>query len=490
MDTSKILLITPRRRQAKTSNKRCIVPMGIAYIAAVLESKKYEVQLLDSVVEGYHTEDPVPGTEDIVYGLSLNMIEERIRGFSPQLVGISCRFSSEIYGCYEIARLVKKINKNIITVIGGLHPSYFARQVLEKEQSIDYVVLGEGEYRLPELISRLNSGEGLEGFDGIAFRKSSRVVTQPALTHIEDLDSLPLPARHLLPMDKYIAINVPVAPYPMKKRVGVILTSRGCPYRCLFCASCNFFGHGFRARSSENIMREMRQLVDEYGIEEFQFLDDNLTWDRDRAKELFTRMRDELDVVWCTPNGVMLTKLDGEILSLMRESGCYQLSFSVESASNRILKEVINKPLDLAIIEPLVRKAQKLGILLHGNFVIGFPDETKEELKETFRFMRKMRFNSVSIAIVDPIPGSRLYELCEKNDLFIDGMEEARFNSRRANIKVQNFKPGELEKIASRENQLYNLTELFRHPLKFFKKYVVNFIRKPGSRNLRLRHDT
>ncbi|MBN1353837.1 MAG: cobalamin-dependent protein [Candidatus Omnitrophica bacterium] len=490
MSIRRILLVTPRRRQAKTSNKRCIIPVGIAYIGATLEREGYEVQLLDSVVEGYNIEDPVPGTGDIVYGLSLDAIEEKIRAFEPDLVGISCRFSSEIYGCYDLAKLVKKIDKNIVTVIGGLHPSYFAREILKKEPCMDYVILGEGEYRLANLISRLNAKENLELFDGIAFRADKDVILQSANRNIDDLDNLPLPARHLLPMDKYISINVPVAPYPLKRRVGIIMTSRGCAYSCLFCASCNFFGHAFRARSIDNIMLEMKELVDNYGIEEFQFLDDNLTWDRQRAKKLFTRMRDELDIVWCTPNGVMLSAIDEEMLSLMRQSGCYQLSFSVESASKRILREVINKPLDLNIIEPLVRKAQRLGISLHGNFVIGFPDETPQELRETFRFMRKMRFNSVSVAIVDPIPGSRLYELCEKKDLFIDGLEETRFNSRRANIKVEHFKPGELEKIASRENQLYNLSEIFRHPSKFFKKYIVNFIRKPNSKNLRLRHDT
>jgi len=448
----KVMLIVPPRTILKSSIKRCCTPLGLAYIGAVLEQNKIDVQILDCYAEGYDNENSLED-DYIRVGLSPNDIKDRIEEFSPEIVGVTCVFTSEIRNVIWICKLVKKTNSNIKVVVGGLHPSNYPEDTMEKCPEIDTIIPGEGEYKF------LNCILG-KPYDNIP--------------KIENLDKLPFPARHLLKMDIYIKVNKHISPYPKEKRTEQILTSRGCPGKCIFCSSSNFWGHKFRVRSPENVLKEMELLINKYNIKEFQFTDDTMTLDKKRAMKIFELMK-PLNVSFCMANGVFVNSLDKEMIKSMSEAGCYQITFSVESGSENSLK-FMKKNVKLDRVKPLVDYSKSLGISCHATFVLGFPGETKEDIQKSFEFARKVDFDSVSYFIVAPLPGSELYDMCI-NMGYIDEMPFEKLDFKTAKIDNIFLKREDVEKMIIKENSRFIKRYLFKHPIKFFKKYG-GYIRK------------
>lgn len=466
----KILLIYPRNTSYKKNLRRVTPPLGLAYIAAVLEKEGYEVSILDAALEGYENIEPI-NEELIVYGLKRNEVKKRIQKFSPNIVGVTFPFSSQCENVLDICKIVKEISKDITVVVGGVHASAIPKETLLKNKEIDYVVIGEGEYTFRELANNLKNTKAVSAIKGIAYRKSSdSIQINSPREHIQDLDSLPFPARHLLDMAKYMKINTWHAPYAKKSKVGSIITSRGCSGTCVFCSSHKVFGHKFRARKVDKIIEEIEFLISEYSIEELQFEDDNLTFDRKRAMELFTKM-EKYKLSWCTPNGIRIDRVDNQMLKLMKKSGCYQLTFGIESGNEYVVNKIIRKGINLKQVKPIVREAKRLGILVHLFFMVGIPSETKKQMKDTLRFAKYLNPDSASFSIANPLPGSKLYDIClEKNYL----KENFKFEDalyRKANINTPDFSAQELEKFADKMNYNFNLSLIYRNPLRFIKKY-------------------
>lgn len=471
----RILLIMPPMTINKQSIKRCLIPMGLAYIAAAAEkSGLHEVSILDAMVEGYHQETYDDGY--LTYGLSDNEILSHIRAFKPDVVGISCIMSSQLFNVLRVARLAKEASPGVKTIVGGLHPTFFPNDFLNSPD-VDFVILEEGEKRLLGLLEIIKNGQRLSDFDGIAFKENGKITISPARSKIEDLDSLPHPARHLLPMDKYIAVNISLSPYPKEKRVAEVLSSRGCPNRCIFCASSNFWGHKFRPRSAENVISEIEQLKSVYNIEEIQFSDDNLTHDRERMKKICQGIA-RLKLKWCTPNGVYINSLDEELLKLMRKSGCYQITFSLESASPRVLLQIMHKDVDLKRIPGLVHAAHKLGISTHGTFVMGFPDESLQEIQADFELAYKLMFDSVSFFVVAPLPGSELYRRSSEAGLLKD-FDAHNIDYKRSMLSLGYISADKLQELIDERMKGYNWRLLTRHPKRFLKKYGKFIIQNP-----------
>ena len=464
----RVLLIMPPLTMHRQSVKRCVIPMGLAHIAGVLEmSGRHEVAILDAMVEGY--ENNAYDGEYMTYGLSDDEIRMRIAQFKPDVVGITCTMSSQLFNVLRTAEICKKTVPGVKVVGGGLHATFFPEDLL-RPGNFDYVIMGEGEFRLPKLLDAMSGGPGLNDFDGVAFRNpDGSINVKPPLGKIEDLDSLPLPARHLLPMEKYIGVNISMSPYPRKKRVAEILTSRGCPHRCIFCATSNFWGHKFRARSSEKVLDEIKMLKDDYGIEEIEFCDDNLTFDRERMKRICVGMI-PLKLKWCTPNGTSIITLDEELLELMKRSGCYQLTFSLESASERVLKKIMHKSVPLERVPHLVKKAHRLGISTHGTFVMGFADESLEEIESNFKLAYKLMFDSVSFFVVAPLPGSELFNECKAKGLLKD-YDVKSMDFKKSLINLSYITADELQGLIDKRMKNYNKHLLLQHPVRFFRKY-------------------
>ncbi len=467
----KILLINPPNAVEKDCIRRVVTPLGLMYLAAVAEKTGFVVKILDCVVEGF--ENVKTDGDYLTYGLNNDEIIERIREFGPDLVGITCIFSYLEKKVYDICRLVKSVDKNIITVSGGIHPSYKCETMLNECKELDYIIMSEGEYRFLGLINELNNKKNFGDIDGIGYRINGEVKCKPAHSKIGNLDELPLPARHLIDLEKYIKINKPANPFSQRARSERIFTSRGCPFKCNFCVSTSYWGH-VRFRSVENVIGELRILKEKYGIEEIQFSDDNMTINRQRAIDLFKGMK-EFKFSWCTPAGIMLKTLDEEMVQLMAESGCYQVTISPESGSQRVIDEIIKKPIDLKSIRPGVDLLHKYNISVHSNFIIGLPGETREELMLTFDFAKSIDVDSAAFFIAVPYEGTKLYEECEARGWLSKDNSQADYKHSNIIIPVdapEYVMPGdELIKLVDAKTTEFNEWSKQKNPEAWNKKY-------------------
>jgi anaerobic magnesium-protoporphyrin IX monomethyl ester cyclase len=448
-------------------------PIGLGYIAAVLEGK-YDVQILDSIVEGYDTEIEL-APRKIRYGLSYELIRKRIEAFKPDAIGVANGFSSGFREALSVCEEARKVDPEIITVIGGPHPSALPEQVVQHD-AIDFVVIGEGEYTFRDLLGSIPKGNWTE-LDGLAWKNDGRAVVNRKTRFIEDLDVLPFPARHLLPMSKYFSIGEAFL-LTKKKPFTPLNTSRGCVAQCTFCPVHATWGGKWRARSAENVLDEIEHLVRTYGIREIHFDDDNLVLNKKRAVALFQGMIDRnLNVVWTVPTGLALWAVDHEMIALMKRSGCYKLFVAVESGDPHMLRDVIRKPLNLEHVQPLVRTMQKVGIEVESFFVVGMPGETRESLERTFQFARGLDTDVSHYFFANPMPGTSLWDVCSEKGYFRPGFDLADVRVERANIETPEFPAAELEKLVAREEVRGRVRTLARHPFRMSRKYL-NFLRK------------
>jgi len=444
----KVMLIFPPFSQPVSARKRCLVPMGIAYIAAYLRENNVNVEILDSVVEGYENEisDGITKT----FGLPIDEIKTRIEKFKPEFVGISCLMTQQFNNALNVCRAAKEVDINIHTVMGGCHPSAFHEEILNDYNEVDSVVIGEGEKAFLNIVQN-----NLKG----AIKKDPL-----------NIDLIPFPARDLLKMEKYLKINMPENIYSPYDRVTQIVTSRGCPFKCIFCATTQFHGD-WRGRNADSVIKEAKFLKDQYDIQELNILDENFVRDRERAVMILNGLID-LDLAWSNPGGIWVAGLDNELLDLMKKSKCYQLTFPIESASPYTLKEVIHKPLKLEIVKPLVKHCKKIGIDTHAFFVCGFPHETREDIEENYNFARDVGFDSATFNIVSPLPGSRLF------DQYRDSVNINDIHYTKVSIENPNVPNSDLEEMVRMQNIRFNRSLLWRDPKKFFNKYVRTALKK------------
>ncbi len=475
----KILLIYPQSVTTVGHPRLCAHPLGIACLGAVLK-KDYRVKLLDATAEGNRNFENL-GNGMVRYGLLDEEIKKRIAEYSPNVVGITCLISSQLPFIRKICQLTKEVNRKTITIIGGTHPSFLPKEVL-REKGIDFIILGEGEDTLPGLLKRLERGQDFADLDGIAFKRDDQIQVNPRTRYIEELDRLPFPAWELLPMEKYSKINIPMSVTCKSRHWAPIITSRGCPAKCIFCSSVNFWGHHYRTHSAKNVLDEIELLVKEYKIKEIQFCDDNLVFDKKRAKEIFQGIIDRrLKIFWNTPNGIALWRLDEELLELMKASGCYELTLAIESGDQEVLSKIIKKPLNLARVESLTRAIQRLKIRTHSFFIIGFPGETKEQIRRTFSFAKKLRLTSAFFFIANPLPGSKLYEICKEKGYIKDDFDFEAISYSKSNYETPEFTSQELENIMDKEDFNFHLSVLFRNPIFFIQRYLLFLIVNPLS---------
>jgi anaerobic magnesium-protoporphyrin IX monomethyl ester cyclase len=486
----RILLIQPplvAHTDLSSEPKGIHPPIGLAYLAAAVEHE-FDVRVLDSVVEGYHTEIEIDA-DRIRYGLTYDQIAEEIAGFKPDVVGVSNCFSSGFSEALAVCETARKVDPAIVTVIGGPHASAVPEQVAGFD-AIDFVVIGEGEYSFRDLVRGLPSSD-LSAVDGLAWKCDGNVTLMPKTRFIEDLDELPWPARHLLPMKKYFDIGEAFL-LTKRKPFTPLNTSRGCVAQCSFCPVHATWGRKWRARSAGNVLDEIEHLVKTYGVREIHFDDDNLVLNRKRAVALFQGLIDrKLDVVWTVPTGLALWAVDDDLLSLMKRSGCYKLFVAVESGDEHMLHDVIQKPLDLKKVKPLVKTMQRLGIEVESFFVVGMPGETRDSLHRTFQFSRELDTDVSHYFFANPMPGTRLWHECEGKGFLRKGFVLDNVRVERANIDTPDMPAVELEQLVAREEVRGRIRTLLRHPWRMTRKYLKyikkdrRVVRNFVTRNLR-----
>ena len=478
-----LLLIFPAaQHSSKIAGQVYSPPLGISYLSASVRNI-CEVHILDLSIEGYGIQRYFKNSDLSFYGLEPQKIISYLDLYKPDLVGFSCLFSGQIRDILEMCRIIKDYNPEIMTLIGGTHPSFLARELLEKEPCVDIISIGESEETLRNLI--LSSHK--EGYnpDGICFRDKDKIHYFPKTRFISQLDDLPFPARDLLPIEKYFSIGRPInsivmGSKPTSNRVLSMITSRGCPFRCKFCSSTKYWGNQYRFRSAENVLKEILFLKEKYNIGEVQFIDDNLTINRERAKKLFLGMIEhKINIKWCTPNGIQVATLDPELLELMKESGCYELNLAIESGVQEVLDNIIQKPLKLKDVPPVISKAKSLGIRLNAFFMIGLPGETKEQILATLRYARNSGIDYPVLFKTNPLVGSDVYDLCLEKGYISSSYNFTNNDFFRARYNSDQFKKEWLDKLASRHFLWIYARMLLKDPRRFFRYFLPIFLHTP-----------
>jgi phosphonoacetaldehyde methylase len=280
-------------------------------------------------------------------------------------------------------------------------------------------------------------------------------------------------------MGIYFRISLPQGLSYTKTPNTATLTSRGCSANCIFCATARFWGNKYRARSPENVIAEIDELVKKYGIKEIQFIDDNLTLNKKRAIAIFRSIKKRFKIAWSTPQGIAPWALDEELIKEMKDSGCYEISLAVESGDQDILKQVIRKPGSLDKIKRLVKEINRVKMLSKGFFVIGLPGETKEQIQKTFKFALDLKLDSATFSLATPFPGTRLYSLCLEKGYLKKGFDFNRTDFSVGSIKTPDFTPDELERLTNRKMAIFNTKLFLRNPPKFIKKYSLLLFHNP-----------
>lgn len=388
----KILLINPSLHQATTGQYEKEVekergvypPLGLAYIAATLEKNGHEVKIVDCDVEENY--------EEKIYRLC--------REFQPQMAGFYAMTWN--YGlAKKISDQIKTIDEKIITVLGGPNITTMPEDSL-KYGKFDFGVLGEGEETIIELVEKLENKKEIE-FEqilGLVFRKEGKIVINQYRALIADLNSIPFPARHLLPMEKYFDV------FSKHKKFATIIATRGCPFNCIFCDRKNRMGKNWRYRSVANIVQEIKEIIEKYDIHEFMFFDDNLIVNKNWAHELMSELK-KLDIIWECRERVDM--VDEQMLRAMKEAGCYRIRFGFESGDNEILKKLKK---DITVEQSLAsaKLCRKIGIDIFGYFIIGAPGETKETARKTINLALKINPSFAAFSKMILIPGSEIFQ--------------------------------------------------------------------------------
>ena len=384
-------------------------PIGLAYLAAALEDAGIGVAIHDLLTEGasHHVAKP----EDRVrIGLPKERIEALLHDLSPAVVGISSNFTSFHADCMELAALVRRTLPEALIVIGGAEASVSTASVLGAGD-IDAVVIGEGEHTLRDLARCVLDGrmDEAQSLDGTAWRLPDGAVREnPGRPPIEDLDALPMPAWHLVDMGLYMHQKHANFAVVMRRPVAHMITTRGCPYNCIFCSTTKHYKR-FRVRSAEKVLDEMAELIARYGIREFHFHDDSFAADPDRVRSLCEGIVARgMDIKWQVSQGITSSRLDADLLALMKRSGMYRVGFPIESGSRDTLR-FIRKPIRLDKVRTLIATCNELGLYCFGCFMIGFPEETPEEVEQTRRFILDSGLDYIKVSITQPLRGSDLY---------------------------------------------------------------------------------
>lgn len=364
-------------------------PLGLAYIAAVAEKEGHTISVIESEATGETFEE----------------IYARLESFRPDLIGMPT-FLNTIQRCFIIADEAKKRLPQTKVVLGGVQVTLNPTEAINKE-SVDYLVMGEGENCFRDLLACLQKNTPLQEVYGLAWKNNGKAVFNQSQCLINDLDNLPLPARHLFPMQRYHSSS-----QLRGKKTMHMMTSRGCPFRCSYCTSHLTFGKSFRYHGPQRVIREMFELKEKYGADTIQFYDETFTLNRGRVSQLCGEiLKQKLKIPWACFTRVNL--VDEELLKKMRSAGCYQIFYGVEAATQRLLN-IIKKDITLEQIENAFKWTRRAGIETLASFMIGLPTETKEEALKTIDLAIKINADYAQWQKTTPFPGTELYDICEK----------------------------------------------------------------------------
>jgi anaerobic magnesium-protoporphyrin IX monomethyl ester cyclase len=432
----KILLVSPQGSNLYAKMKVGLPPLGLAYLAAVTREAGHEVKIIDRAIE----QRPLTPEDFLPY----------------DLVGISAdtpRYPEAV----EIATIAKKAGKKV--VMGGYHVTFLDKEALETGV-VDIIVRGEAEEIFVNLLQALENGDDLHRVKGISFVENGELVRTAVALPPKNLDAMPFPARDLLPMDKY---SSQMAGLPVTN----LITSRGCPFNCYFCSSSRFGGLKWRYRSAKSIVDEMEILYHDYGYRAFAFMDDNFTLSKRRVMEFADELekRHMNDIIWWCFSRVDILIRNEDMVKRMAEVGAFQIFLGLESHSEDTLddygKNIGNKEQDQAIA--LLRK---YGISIHGSFIVGDINETKEMATQTAKWVQDFNPRVAQFSILTPYPGTALFRDVESQGRFLHQNWEL-YDALHATVKTDGMTPDEVQKMLIKDYKMaYVNKKRILHPWK------------------------
>lgn len=443
MAKPRLVLVVPNYRWWELDQRVMwhYIPYNLCLLAAMVRDE-CEVHIIDAYV----------------HDTSQEAFAEQIRALSPDVVGISVLMDQCAASGHLAAQITKSIDPRIKVLMGGVYPTVNA-DVAIRDANVDFVVIGEGEYVLQQLLRHF-AGAGPLPQRGLCYRQGDRIVDTGRAELIDDLDALPRPAYDLIDYTAY-GFSAPrkSVDAPPCLPFARIITSRGCPFHCVFCQVGVISGHRFRPRSAAHVLDEIAWLKDRYGIQSFIFDDDNLLVDRARAVEIFQGMIDRgLAMPW-NSIATAVFHMDEELVKLMRASGCRYVDVAIESGTPRVLKEIIRKPVDLARAKHMIGVLRENGIFVAANFIVGFPTETWEEIRESLRVAGEMDADYLKIFGAIPLRHTRLWELCEKTGSVRPGYDSSRLTWFAGQTQSAEFSTDDLTILRAYEWDRLNFTD-------------------------------
>ncbi len=375
-------------------------PLGIGYIASVLEEAGHEVTLVSL------TTLPVPKLADI---------RELVRRFRPHVVGHTA-LSPSANSSRVLFEAIRSEDPNVLLVAGGAHPTALPEHTITW-MGADIAVLREGEHTFLELVTALEKGRDLKEVDGIVYKENGEIRYTAMRPFEPNIDVFPFPAWHLIKPETYPQ----VPPQGMLKSppATMMITSRGCPYECSFCASFRTLGRAHRLRNPSKVVDEMQLLRERHGIREIMLVDLNFTFTRNHAVAVCNEMlKRNFTTTWKTLSGFRIDHVDEELLKLFKQTGCYQVIFGIESFNQSSLNR-LNKDLDVRIVHEKIHMAKRIGLNTASFFIIAMPGETEAQARYTMRMARKSPLDFAGFFCWTPMPGAADWEAFEKTiDLY------------------------------------------------------------------------
>jgi len=467
----KVLLINPPGRcligrDGKIiERKHCHPHLGLAYLAASLLKFNYQVEVIDMLAEGYEQERYTD--HFVYYGLNFEETIERIRKSDPDMIGVSILFSNLAMEAYRFVNALKVAFPDKLIVLGGHHLSATPLHVMENP-NVDYVMTGECDLTLVELCDAINGKGDIAAIRGLFWRNEGQVIdnsahrtpvvkgndfkyfTREDNPNPQNVMELPFPAWHLLPMEKYMSSAVRSgAGDVQRERYAVMVSTRGCPHSCYYCTSPLMGGFkNYRRRTNEDVIKEIRWLKDEFGVEEVAFLDDNFFVSSPRVKQLCPMLAQEFpDMVFSVPAGAEVNALDEEMIILLGKANFRRLNLAIESGNQTIQNGLIDKKVKLERIPKVIENIRANGIEVRGMFMIGFPGEKRASMEATANYALSLDLDDIAISIVSPLPGTPLHDECLKKGILVEGFDSDDIRYGISAIKIEDMTPEEVEKL-------------------------------------------
>ena len=382
----KITLVNPPYPPSVHSHPP-FIPLGLAYLGAVAEKAGHQVAVIDCQAEK----------------LTPDTFRSRIAQTPSDVIGVTA--TTLLYkSAMKLITISKEVQPKAVTLLGGSHGTFWDENALKEYPSLDIVVRREGEETLLELVEKIEAQASLQNVLGVTYRDGDKIVRNPDRPFIENLDALPFPAHHLLPLENLKHNGKIIFP---------LVSSRGCVYWCDFCSTVRMFGRGYRMRSAKNVVDEMQLVHDKYGIDQVTFYDDAFSVDRNRVVQICKELHDrKLKLKWDC--GTRVDMVDKELLKTMHDAGCFAVWLGVESGSEAILG-AMNKKIKIEQTRLAYKTAHQTGLMTIANVVLGFPGETEQTALETIKLVKELNPDDVGFYIATPYPGTPMYEQVIKN---------------------------------------------------------------------------